>query len=235
MAERFFTPDPLAVGDYVLEGPEAHHLSSVRRFATGDTVTLFNGDGFEYQAHIISLAKNSVTLQILTSTRVDRERQIPSIVASALPKGDRADYLIEKLTEVGVTRFIPLLTERSIVRPKKTVVEKFERAVIEASKQCGRNRLMMVDSPCPWHLLLSRTDLPDHRFVLHTDSHSLPLAKVNQESIIAVGPEGGFSQQEIEAALGNGWQTRNLGSRILRVETAAVAAVTIMESGSGQA
>src|SRR5262249_40375652 len=132
MAERFFTSDPLAPGEYVLTGAEAHHISTVRRFGLGDRVVLFNGDGNEYAAEVVGVAKKAVTLNVLSVAAIDRELAFPLVVASALPKGDRADFLVEKLTELGVTQFIPLVTARSVVVPKESAVEKFRRAVIEA-------------------------------------------------------------------------------------------------------
>lgn len=125
MADRFFTPDALGPGEYALTGPEAHHLSAVRRFAPGDEVVLFNGDGHDYPAHVLSVGKRTVVLSVLAPVVVDRELPFPLVVGSALPKGDRADFLIEKLTELGVTRFVPLLTARAVVQPKPAVVEKF--------------------------------------------------------------------------------------------------------------
>src|SRR5215831_8855509 len=156
MAERFFTPDSLAPGEYVLTGAEAHHITTVRRFGPGDRVVLFNGDGNEYAAEVVGVAKKAVTLNVLS---------VAVIVASALPKGDRADFLVEKLTELGATRFIPLLTARSVVVPKESAVEKFRRAVIEASKQSGRNRLMIVEAPQKWDAFATRGDLPQTRLM----------------------------------------------------------------------
>jgi 16S rRNA (uracil1498-N3)-methyltransferase len=226
MAERFFCPDPLEVGDYVLTGPEAHHLAHVRRIELGERVVLFNGDGREYPAEVISVGRRCVVLSILSVEEVERELPIPIWVASALPKADRTDFLIEKLTELGVTRFIPLLTARSVVIPREGVVERFERAVIEASKQCGRNRLMAIDPPQRWDHFVARSDLPVCKVLLHP-SPSLPLlASVSAAGgVLAIGPEGGFTAEEITAARENGWQLMNLGPRTLRIETAALAAV----------
>ena len=122
MADRFFTADPLGPGEYVLSGPEAHHLAAVRRFAPGDRVVLFNGDGHDYPAEVISVGKKSVVLTILEAVVADRELGFPLVVGSVLPKGDRADFLIEKLTELGVTRFVPLITARAVVQDRKSVV-----------------------------------------------------------------------------------------------------------------
>ena len=227
MADRFFTPDALAPGDYTLAGPEAHHLAAVRRFAPGDAVVLFNGDGHDYPAQVVSVGKRAAVLNVLEPRAVDRELPFPLVVASALPKGDRADFLIEKLTELGVTRFVPLLTARAVVQPKPAVVEKFARAVIEASKQCGRNRLMHVDPPQKWADFLARADLPATRIVLHTGT-GLGRMSATGGTALAIGPEGGFASDEVEAALATGWSAASLGPRVLRVETAALAAAAVV-------
>jgi len=228
MADRFYTPEALGIGEFVLTGPEAHHIANVRRFVTGDLVTLFNGDGHDYPAEVLGTGKKAVTLMILRAEPVDRELPFPLVVASALPKGDRADFLIEKLTELGVTRFMPLITTRAVVHPKQSSVEKFRRAVIEASKQCGRNRLMTVDAVQEWPSFLASADLPATRFVLHTGPDLPGLAGTPGGMVIAVGPEGGFTPAEVAAALAAGWRAASLGPRVLRVETAALAAAALM-------
>ena len=105
-----------------------------------------------------------VSLRIESVETPNRERPFPLIVAAAIPKADRFDFLIEKLVELGVMKFIPLLTERSVVIPKAEKRDKWERAVIEASKQCGRNVLMGVDYPSPWDDLMQRFGVPNARF-----------------------------------------------------------------------
>jgi 16S rRNA (uracil1498-N3)-methyltransferase len=231
MAERFYTPDSLGPGEYELTGAEAHHLSTVRRFTSGDPVILFNGDGNEYAAEIRAIGKKSVVLNIESVSLVDRELPFPLVIASALPKGDRADYLIEKLVELGVTSYVPLTTARSVVIPKASVVEKFARAVVEASKQCGRNRLMVIDRPRRWSEFLDMTG-PGTRILLHTEPGSARFSSaMGVGATIAIGPEGGFTNEEVNEAVAAGWRIANLGSRVLRVETAAVAAAALVALG----
>jgi 16S rRNA (uracil1498-N3)-methyltransferase len=231
MADRFYTPDALGPGEAFLTGAEAHHLTTVRRIGPGDEVVLFNGDGNEYPALVVVAGKKQVTLHVHRTEPTDRELPFPLVVASALPKGDRADFLVEKLTELGVTRFVPLVTERAVVRPKPATVEKFARAVIEASKQCGRNRLMAVDPPREWTALLRLDDLPATRLVLHTGP-ALPGVSASGEGVaVAVGPEGGFTAAEVEAAAARGWRAVSVGPRVLRVETAAVAVAALLGRG----
>lgn len=235
MADRFYTPQPLAAGEFTLDGPEAHHLASVRRFAPGDRVTLFNGDGREYPAAVLSADRRRVVLSVGEAAAADRELGFDLVVASAVPKGDRADFLIEKLTELGVTRFVPLLTARSVVTPKDAKVEKFERVVIEASKQCGRNRLMKVEPPQKFDALLKRDDLPGRKLILHTSHQDCEVLREPRppgpaHTIFAIGPEGGFTDDEVSASLAAEWRTTSLGPRILRIETAAIAAAAIIAS-----
>lgn len=224
MADRFYTPQPLALGDVTLDGPEAHHLATVRRFEPGDAVTLFNGDGREYAAEVVAVDRKRATLHVTAALDVSRESPVRITVASALPKGDRADYLVEKLVEVGVTHFIPLITARSVVVPKLTTVEKLARVVVEASKQCGRNRLMTVGPPTTWRDFLTRRD--GAQFVLHTADGTTPRGDFGDGVTVAVGPEGGFAPEEVAAALEAGRTVLSLGPRVLRVETAAVVAAT---------
>lgn len=245
MSNRFYTADPLGTGEYLLSGPEAHHLAAVRRFGPGDCVVLFNGDGNDYPAEVVSADRTRTLLAIHPPVPADRELPFPLLIASALPKGDRADFLIEKLTELGVTRFVPLATTRAVVQPRDAKVEKFARAVIEASKQCGRARLMAVDLPTRWDEFAAKSDaLPAVRVLLHPpapDRAGRSLADLAAEvraggAAFAVGPEGGFTDAEVAAAEAAGWARVGLGPRVLRVETAAVAvaawAATLPEGGA---
>ncbi|MCE9531078.1 MAG: 16S rRNA (uracil(1498)-N(3))-methyltransferase [Planctomycetes bacterium] len=224
MADRFYTPEPLGVGDFILDGPEAHHLAHVRRLSEADHVVLFNGDGHEYLATILSVEKKQVEFHITSKEKPERELGFRLQIASALPKGDRGDFLIEKLTELGVTDFTPLITERSVVHPKETKVEKLQRAVIEASKQCGRNVLLRVHAPSRLTEWLKIGDLPTRKWLAHPGGEK-PQHRAAEDLAIAIGPEGGFSVEEVAAACTAGFEVVTLGPRILRVETAALALV----------
>jgi 16S rRNA (uracil1498-N3)-methyltransferase len=221
MADRFYVNCALQVGTVRLEGPEAHHLTTVCRLRVGDAVCLFNGDGREYSARITSLTRRAVTLEVLGVESPERELGHHVEAAVPLPKGDRAQFLIEKLTELGVTRFVPLQTARSVVHPRDTKLEKLERYVIEASKQCGRNRLLQVGPLTAW-TEYCRSDLPALR-LLGCPRGEPWSGTVSQDVVFAVGPEGGLTQEEVELASTAGWRLVGLGPRILRVETAALA------------
>jgi len=224
MADRFYTNSALGPGSFLLQGAEAHHLATVRRIRAGDRVVLFNGDGQEYPAEVVSANRKSVALNVVGIERPERELPFRLIVAAVLPKGDRGDFLIEKLTELGVTEFVPLRTERAVVVPRDTKLERLQRAVIEASKQCGRNVLMRIWQLTDWDELCLRSELPALRLVAHTAStEPIPAELGSCDACCAIGPEGGFTDAEVAVAISGGWRNVTLGPRILRVETAAIA------------
>jgi 16S rRNA (uracil1498-N3)-methyltransferase len=226
MSQRFYVNCPLALGPVRIEGPEAHHLTHVCRLRPGDSVCLFNGDGQEYSAVVVARARNGVELNVLTVKSPVRELPQRLEVAAPLPKGDRGQFLLEKLTELGVAAFVPLRTARSVVHPGETRLEKLQRYVIEASKQCGRNVLMPVAPVTPWQDYCTRHDGPPTRLVAHPGSADELAAMIGPQSpglALAVGPEGGFTEEEISLAQSHGWRAVSLGPRLLRIETAAIA------------
>jgi 16S rRNA (uracil1498-N3)-methyltransferase len=217
MADRFYINFQLTPGEIVLQGPEFHHLATVRRLKRGDGVILFNGDGFEYPAQIMEVGRKSGVLEVAEGLRVDRELPFALVIAAAVPKGDREEVLIEKLTELGVTEFVPLITERSVVVPKP---DRLRRTVIEASKQCGRNVLMAINEPTPFNAFVTRPG-SGLNVIAHPGGPG-PGPALPREVRVAIGPEGGWSQAEVAAAFEHGWRQVGLGPRILRVETAAI-------------
>ncbi|HKI37506.1 MAG TPA: RsmE family RNA methyltransferase [Gemmataceae bacterium] len=219
MSERYYIDQPLALGLVGLAGPEAHHLAVVCRVRPGHRVTLFNGDGRQYLATVTEAGKRGVRLEVQGVEEPRRELGFRLEVAAPLPKGDRGQFLVEKLTELGATDFVPLRTARSVVHPRD--VDKLRRHVIEASKQCGRNVLMRVAALCDWEDHATRAEPPALRLLAQPGGEVLAVSRA--EAIrCAVGPEGGFSDEECALARAAGWQGVSLGPRILRVETAAL-------------
>ena len=227
MSTRFYHATPIAAERVTLDGPEAHHLLHVGRAVAGQGVTLFDGSGAEYAAVIEKLGRRAVELRIVE--RIDANRELPYTltVGVALPKGDRQKWLVEKLTELGVTTLVPLVTERGVAQPSTGALERLHRGVIEASKQCGRNRLMRIANPQAWSEWVSERPEAsgERRLLAHPDG--LPVGDIDLASprptCVSVGPEGGYTDAEVAAATAAGWQKISLGPRILRVETAAVA------------
>ncbi len=146
MARRCYSETPIEGDRAILDGSEAHHLLHVLRATPGMAVTLFDGSGCEFDAEVTACKRSTVELAITERREVDRELPQPLILGVALPKSDRQRWIVEKSVELGVTRLVPLVTERS----EKQGSDKLGRYVIEASKQCGRNRLMQIADPVRW-------------------------------------------------------------------------------------
>ena len=237
MSDRYFVESPVASERAVLSGAEAHHLLHVMRAKVGTRVTLFDGSGWQFDAVVQRTGRGEVELAIAGRQEIDREAQIAVTLGVALPKGDRQKWLVEKAVELGVARLVPLETERGVAQPAENALERLRRGVIEASKQCGRNRLMEIAEPKAWPEFLMEGATAACRLVAHPTN---PTKEPNggtrrpselgarrptllQDTALAVGPEGGFSDKEIALAIAGGWQPVDLGPRILRVETAALA------------
>ncbi|MCS7045926.1 MAG: RsmE family RNA methyltransferase, partial [Gemmataceae bacterium] len=172
---------------------------------------------------IRAVGRREVVLEIETVAAPQRELPFPLEVAAPLPKGDRGQFLVEKLTELGVTHLVPLRTQRSVVEPGANKLEKLRRWVIEASKQCGRNVLMTVASCTSWTEYALRADDGTASWLAHPGGSRLPAGRGESSCLrCAVGPEGGFTDAEIVLAKEHGWQLLDLGPRTLRIETAAL-------------
>jgi 16S rRNA (uracil1498-N3)-methyltransferase len=231
MSERFYTNSALRLGPIELDGPEAHHLAAVCRLRAGDAVYLFNGDGADYLATVVEVAKKRVSLEVTEGRPVNRELAFRLEAAVSLPKGDRGQFLLEKLTELGVTAFTPLICERSVVHPKDATLEKLRRYVIEASKQCGRNVLMEIQQAATWDQYAVPRGA-EVRLFAHPGLSTANALTHGPSIRFAVGPEGGFTPKEVELAQEHVWQGVDLGARILRVETAAIALAVQMSTTS---
>jgi 16S rRNA (uracil1498-N3)-methyltransferase len=196
------------------------------RAKRGDEVVLFDGGGAEFPARVEGIERQQVRLAILARVEIDRELATPLTLGVALPKGDRQKWLVEKATELGVARLVPLVTARGVAQPAAAAIDRLRRGVIEASKQCGRNRLMEIDQPHDWAVYVAAAPTGVLRLMGHPGgspaSAALGGAAPADPVWLAVGPEGGFTDDEVALARSAGWQAIGLGERILRVETAAV-------------
>lgn len=264
MSERYYISERrelLAAGRAILTGDEARHLCGVMRAKVGDTVSLFTGDGIEYSGQIERISRAEVELAILDSRADDREPELDLTMAVALPKGDRQKWLIEKLTELGVRRYIPLAVERADIKVDDNVLTRLRRQVIEASKQCGRCRLMEILPEMPRRKiaeifpfepvpnaanhLANNTANDSLKILCHPISDGAfgqvafvdllrHFAKnANGDPILAkhlllvIGPVGGFTDAEVQAAADDGWPILDLGRQVYRVETAAICAASL--------
>lgn len=223
MAERFFSEELIQTREVVLGGSEAHHLSHVMRAKRGDRVVVFDGSGAEFSALVDRVERRGVTLAIVERHDVDRELPVRVTMGVALPKGERQRWLVEKLVELGVGCLVPLWTSRGVARATDSTRDRLQRGVIEACKQCGRNRLMEISEPMEFDEFLTAAPADAQRILAHPGGESPWRRPASCGYYFAVGPEGGFSDAEVDRARQFGWQCQGLGRRILRVETAALA------------
>lgn len=231
MAGRSFLPQ-LSAGDSTeITGNEFHHLKHVLRLGVGDQIIVFDGQGIEADAEITKVAKDRAAIRLL-SRRQEPVTPGPNVVlATAVPKADRFRWLVEKSTELGVNRLVPLQTARSVVDPGTMKLEKMRLAVIEACKQSGRNWLMQIDAPMVWDEVV-RSLIPSG-IALIADPQGVPLADALEKRdtqasvLLVVGPEGGFTDAELHQAVAAGATAVSLGSRMLRIETAGLALAAV--------
>ena len=200
----------------------------------GQHVTLFDGCGGEYLAEVTRIDRAAVHLGVLSHQTIERELPVAITIAVSLPKGDRQRWLVEKLVELGVHGFVPLTTARGVAQPTGGTLERLKRAIIEASKQCGRNRLMTIHAPQEFREVVSAANEDAMRLFAHPGS-TRPISDVVREGTIApggsfsliVGPEGGLTDEEAAMAASAGWTAVDLARADLRVETAAAVLVTV--------
>jgi len=237
---RFYYPDRLSNGAEVhLPAETGNHAVHSLRLGVGDPVVLFDGHGGEYKASISRIQRGIVTVK--TENFVDRSAEAPLelILAQGLSSGERMDFTIQKAVELGITAIHPIATERSMMKlsgeraTRKT--RHWRKLAIAACEQCGRNRLVQVSEPVRFDVWLNQQspapDMEELRILLSPDANGkldgLP-AKATRIILLA-GPEGGLSASETGAALRWNFQPVRLGPRILRTETAALAALAAIQ------
>ena len=224
MSERFFLSMPPRDGRAVLAGDEARHLARVMRCTVGDEVVVFDGRGTSWRARVASIGRDEVTLDLGEAETGSQPTRVGLTLAVALPKGERQKWLVEKLTELGVERLVPLATTRGVAEATPAAIERLARGVIEACKQCGRDALMEIAAP---RSVAEMASAGGHAATLVVaDREGLPFETVAAAggSVIAmVGPEGGFTPEELATIEAAGGRRVSLGPHVLRVETAAIA------------
>ena len=226
--DRFFHPAGFVRPDFSLEESESHHAARVLRKQPGDTVELFDGRGQSALAEITLVKKDRVDVRIVRLGEVQQFPQPAIHLAVAPPKGDRFRWLVEKATELGVDRLIPLLTERTVVEPGAGKLDKLQAAVVAACKQSGRNLVMQVSENTPLvDCLGDGSTSATPRVVLIGDPQGemfqpdmLPVGA--GEVLLLIGPEGGWSEAELETATRAGARRIRFADQILRTETAAI-------------
>lgn len=235
MSHRFFVDVPVTGDSAVLTGTEAQHLGKVLRAKVGDEIIVFDGSGSEFLCRIGRIDRACIDLDVLSRQETDRELPLDMTIAVALPKGDRQRWLVEKLTELGVSRLVPMQVARGVAQPEPQAIARLRRWVVEASKQCGRNRLMEIAAATPFAAVIEGhfSTQPSMAILVHPASGpadgsprrlvELSMPERGPGGVVAVlGPEGGFEEHELALAARYRWQFVDLGTRILRVETAAI-------------
>ncbi len=238
MTRRFFVePGEIVAGRVLLGGQEARHLRTVLRLQPGAEVELMDGRGGRYLARIALFSKQGVELEIVGGGLVPLEKErAPLTLAQALLKGQKMDLVVQKATEMGVAAIQPLATARTVADPRdrQRRLERWRRIGVEACKQCGRAVPPEIREVVLWEkfLFVAGQDRGyANRLLFWEEERQTRLADLLPltpgPTLMVIGPEGGFEAQEVEAARAAGCRTVSLGSRILRAETATLAAVAI--------
>ena len=229
---RLYQNTVFNVGDKVsLEKNNEHHLLKVLRFPVGNNIILFNGDGFNYPAIVIS-TKKTYEVEVLSQQKNESESSLDLTLAQGIAKGEKMDFLIQKAVELGVSRIIPMQTEHCVVRLKaEKVAKRINHWQKIANHACGQSgRSVIVDISLPQTLTELLNKFNHNGFVLHhRATKNLQTMEKPSKATILIGPEGGLSDAEIKQATNAGFQPLLLGKRILRTETASLVAIANMQ------
>jgi 16S rRNA (uracil1498-N3)-methyltransferase len=234
---RIYTTQKLHGNKLVELEPEAsHHLARVLRLGVGDALTLFDGHGGEYPGAITAVNKKHV--RVLTGAHLQKECESPLDIhlGIAISRGERMDWIVQKSTELGVSSLTPLSSEHSGVklagdRADKKILH-WQQIAVSACEQCGRNRPPIIhplQALNPW---LAST-VAERKFVLHPRADNIATGSAPASIALLVGPEGGLSESDIEAAAQAGYTALRLGPRVLRTETAPLAAIALLQGWWG--
>jgi 16S rRNA (uracil1498-N3)-methyltransferase len=238
MAPRFYLDAPLRAGGVcTLSEDAAHHAVHVLRLREGEEVTLFNGRGGEYAARIAAIQRLRISIDLLQHRPVERESPLRVTLVQGVSAGEKMDSTVRKAVELGVAAIQPVLAARSVARPKGERAENrrahWQKVAIAACEQCGRNRIPEV------HALIALSDYRPGgtaaRIVLSPLARQ-PFSRVSVEGnelVVAAGPEAGFTAEEEAALAAAGFAPASLGPRVLRTETAAVAALAALNALRG--
>lgn len=238
---RTYLDAPLAAGARVaLPDAAAAHLLRVLRLGAGDACVLFNGDGRDYDARIVATTKKAAEVQIVSAKDVATESPLRITLAQALARGDKMDWILQKATELGVAAIAPILTERTEVRLGGERADRrlvhWRGVVASACEQCGRARLPAVGDPSPLADWVAALPADACRLALDPEgepaARTVPLAG-DAPVVLAIGPEGGFSERDLATLRAAGFRGLRLGPRILRTETAGLAAIAALQALHG--
>ncbi len=238
---RFFTGE-VRDGLAVITGEDARHMALALRMKTGERVTVCDSTGNDYQCRITDICPEQVRLRVEAVESSKGEPGVEITLYQALPKGDKLETIIQKTVELGVSRIVPVLTNRCISRPDekaaKKKLERYHRISLEAAKQCGRGRVPEVESLIDFKTAVERMKRDSLAILFYENAQNSlkgTLAeRLGKRVSILVGSEGGFEPSEAAYAAQSGLLPLSLGSRILRCETAPLAAVTAILYEAGE-
>ncbi len=237
---RFFLPKKqIHEGHGSVEGQELEHLRKVLRLKPGDSITVFDDTGWEHEAVIRSLSDAQGRIEILHSHDAQRESPLQITLAVGLTKGDKLDFVVEKATELGVQRIIPFSSAFAVPKLDERKIaartQRWQKIALSATKQCGRTRVPVVEPLCALQELLARPQSYAVKLFFWEKEDECSLRQLHekyfsaQTVLLAIGPEGGFSDEEAELARRGGFELAHLGRRILRAETAAMTALSLVQ------
>jgi 16S rRNA (uracil1498-N3)-methyltransferase len=238
---RIFVPGVLAAGTQVeLPGQAGVHLTRVLRLEAGAPLTLFNGQGGEYAAALLPASGKRVLARVTSHDPVERESPLEVTLLQGIARGERMDLIVQKATELGVARIVPVLAERSVVRldagQSERKREHWQSIAISACEQSGRNRVPTVGAPVPLGDSFNGITAGSLRCLLAADGEKAlaeAVANGHRTVVMLIGPEGGLAQNEREVALAHGFVACRLGPRVMRTETAGLAALAVLQAVSG--
>ena len=238
MAARLFVDLPagtLAAGSELELPPEAaHHALRVLRMREGDALTLFDGSGGEWGAEIASAGRKGATVRVGAHDGIERESPLAVRLALATLATDAMDYAVRKAVELGAAAIEPVVSARSQGGARSGRADHWRRIVIAACEQCGRNRVPVVATPRPLDDWLAEHEAARNGVVLVPGAgRALPAFRDTGAIDVLVGPEGGFESREVDAAIRSGLRPAGLGPRILKAETACVAALAVLQAAGG--
>lgn len=241
MTEPLFFSEQLAApgATLVLKGDEAHHATASRRLHDGDTLWLFDGRGGVVRTTLLRVVARGRTLELRVEERRSEPLPKPLIhLACALPKGDRQNILLDMATQLGMTRFTPLDCERRVVKPGANSAARWRKICLEACKQSRRFHLPVIETASPvGDVVKGATTEGSCVWLAHPAAPAVAVsAAVNQKAndvTILIGPEGGFTKEEIDQAVADGGKLLTLGTSILRIETAALALLAAFTLSAG--
>ncbi|MDC9726530.1 MAG: 16S rRNA (uracil(1498)-N(3))-methyltransferase [Candidatus Thioglobus sp.] len=229
---RLYQNAPLKINDTLqLDDYGSHHLIKVLRFPEGQDITLFNGDGNNYTATVLS-TKKRCEVQIHSASDNHSESRLTLTLAQGIAKGDKMDFLMQKAVELGVNQIVPIFTQHCVVRLKgdklKKRMQHWQKIIIGACEQSGRSVVPELLEPLDFSRFVEQ-DFGNKFILHHRAEHSLLDVEPLTQATIIIGPEGGLSDDEIQLAIKHNAQPLLLGSRVLRTETASLAALANMQ------